>query len=143
MNRFVLDCSVAMAWCFEDEADVLADAALRALADHEARVPGLWPLEVANVLALAERRGRLSGTDLGLFLARLGRLPIRVDAATAEHALGESLTLARTHRLTAYDAAYLELALREGLPLVTLDSALREAAERAGVVLWGPPGSGQ
>jgi predicted nucleic acid-binding protein len=133
MNRFVLDCSVTMAWCFEDEADPHTDAVLASLATQEAIVPNLWPLEVANVLAICERKGRITSAEIAQFLQMLGNLPIIVDSETARRAFGEVLSLARTEQLSAYDAAYLELALREGCPLATLDATLAASADKLGV----------
>jgi len=137
MNRFVLDCSMTMAWCFEDEAGSRADAALANMAVAEALVPSIWPLEVANVLAVCERRGRITTASTTKFLGMLGNLPISVDDQTAKHAFGEVLLLARAHNLSAYDVAYLELALRTGSSLATLDAALEEAATALGIEALG------
>ena len=131
--NFVLDCSIAMAWCFEDEATDFTDSLLESLAQVSALVPSMWSLEVANVLAISERRGRTNQAKMTQFLRLLGNLPIIVDAKTGEKAFTDVLTLARTHKLTSYDAAYLELALREGLPLATLDEGLKRAALNIGV----------
>ncbi len=136
MNRRVIDCSVAMGWCFEDEANEYADAVLEGLNDGEAIVPSIWPLEVVNVLAVAERKGRTDSAKTGRFLASLGHLPIRVDDQTSAKAFSDILSLARAHRLSSYDAAYLELAMREGLDLATQAQALRQAALAAGVGLF-------
>ena len=136
MSRFVLDCSVTMAWCFGDETDPRAQAVLAAMPAQEALVPGHWPLEVANVLAGAERRKRTTATQIARFIDILDRLSIVVDDQTAKKAFGEVLTLARTHQLTAYDAAYLELALRTGCPLASLDATLNEAAAGLGIALF-------
>jgi predicted nucleic acid-binding protein len=136
MTRVVLDCSVAMAWCFDDEADAMADALLSSLAEREAIVPAIWPLEIANVLALAEKKGRITNAGSAKFIGTLQSLPIQVDEQTAERALGEILSLARSFQITAYDAAYLELALREGGSIATLDARLRTAAQSAGVQLF-------
>jgi len=136
MSRFVLDCSVTMAWCFEDETDSRAQAVLAAMPAQEALVPGHWPLEVANVLAGAERRKRTTATQIARFIDILDRLSIVVDDQTAKKAFGEVLTLARTHRLTAYDAAYLELALRTGCPLASLDATLNKIAAALGIALF-------
>ncbi|MGH7324201.1 MAG: type II toxin-antitoxin system VapC family toxin [Candidatus Rokuibacteriota bacterium] len=133
MTRLVLDCSVAMAWCFETEADRYADAVLDALADGMAVVPALWPLEVANVLVMAERRRRLSRADTMRFLELTGALPLVVDNPITIGELPGLLGLATTHRLSAYDAAYLHLAMREQLPLATRDRALSAAARATGV----------
>jgi len=135
MTRFVLDCSTTMAWCFEDESDPRADATLAALATQEAVVPGLWPLEVANVLAVSERKKRINSAEIARFVQMLGKLPIVVDAHTAERGLGEILSLARSEGLSAYDTAYLELALREGCPLATLDAPLKTAAKKLGIAV--------
>lgn len=133
MTRFVLDCSVAMAWCFESEADAYTDAVLGSLPGRTAVVPALWPLEVANVLLVAERRRRLRGADVVRFLDLLGELPIVVDGPVGIRDLAALMALGREHRLSAYDAAYLHLAMRERLPLATHDRALRAAARAVGV----------
>ncbi len=133
MSAFVLDCSVAVAWAFEDEAAPEVDALLDRLKVEGAIVPGLWRLEVVNVLTRAERRGRIAFARVGPFLRLLDRLPISVDAGAEERAFREILALARTENLTAYDAAYLELAMRRSAALATRDRALAEAARRAGL----------
>lgn len=138
MSRFVLDCSVAMAWCFEDESDGYADAALDGLVNGAAMVPSHWRLEVANVLLAAERRVRLTEADSTRFLELLGALPIEVNGETHARAFGAVLLLGREHGLSSYDAAYLELAMRESVPLASLDQSLRLAAESSGVSLLGP-----
>jgi predicted nucleic acid-binding protein len=130
---FVVDASVALAWPFEDEASDYAVNVLRRLREDRGVVPPIWPLEVANGLLVGERRGRLSRAKAARAVELLCELPIVVDELDAETALGAVLDLARTHGLTAYDATYLELAMREGLPLATQDDALRSAAEQAGV----------
>ena len=133
--NFVLDCSIAMAWCFEDEATEFTDSLLESLAQATAKVPSIWFLEVANVLAISERRGRTNQAKITKFLQLLRSLPIIVDVKTEEKAFTDVLTLARTHQLTSYDAAYLELALREGLPLATLDEGLKRVALNIGVTI--------
>lgn len=135
MTDFVLDVSVAMAWCFADEATPQAQAILERLDSASAAVPSLWHLEVANVLTLAERKKRITAARVAEFVALLDELPIHVDTETHKHALGGVLSLARTQRLTAYDAAYLELAQRLGVPLATKDVVLRAAAKKIGVAL--------
>jgi predicted nucleic acid-binding protein len=130
---FVLDASATLAWCFEDEATVEAAGLLERLREDEALVPPLWLLELSNGLVVAERRGRLTRADSTRFLLLIRQLPIRIDQ-TSTLDLGVSvMDLARAYELSAYDAAYLELALRLGRPLATLDVRLRAAAERAGV----------
>lgn len=129
---FVLDASITLCWAFADEEHPLAAAALDRIQQGEAQVPSLWWFEVRNSLVMNERRGRLTEAETSSFLRNLGQLAINVDRAPAEAGL---LTLARQHRLTVYDAAYLELAQREGVPLATLDTALRQAAKVVGVPL--------
>lgn len=124
-----------MAWCFEDEADVYADSILDLLPESEVLVPSIWPLEVANVLLVAERRKRLTEADSLRFIELLHSLPIIVDDGTPEHALSETFFLGRQQGLSSYDAAYLELAMREGIALATRDGRLREASEKCGVKL--------
>ena len=133
MSGLVLDCSVAVAWCFEDEASPETDAILERVRDEGALVPALWHLELGNVLVQAERRERLSAADTTTRLELIADLPIATDDETPTRALREILTLARAEGLTTYDAAYLELAMRNGLPLATKDRTLRDAAKRAGV----------
>jgi predicted nucleic acid-binding protein len=137
-NPIVLDCSVAMAWCFEDECDDYSDAVLDALASTGGVVPSIWPLEVANVLAVAERRGRLKEADSSRFISLLRALPIAVEGDRPEVALGSVLSLSREFELSSYDAAYLELAMRTGAPLATRDKGLREACAASGVELFQP-----
>jgi len=126
----VLDCSVAVSWCFEDEASPVTDAILERVRDDGALVPALWHLELGNVLIQAERRKRLTTADTATRIELITNLPIATDDETPARALLEVLSLARAEGLTTYDAAYLELALRRGLPLATRDRALVEAARR-------------
>ncbi len=133
---FVLDNSVAMCWLLNDGRPTEVSYALKvldALKTTHAVVPGLWALEAANVVAKVESKGLVSEARTQAFVATLSRLNIVVDKATAAHALGETLNLARRYKLSAYDAAYLELALRDGLALATLDADLEKAAKKAGV----------
>jgi predicted nucleic acid-binding protein len=124
-----------MSWCFEDEAAPYTESVLDRLAGEEARVPAVWPLEVANVLLAAERRRRLTEAQSRRFVELLSTLPIHVDETTPARAMDGILSLAREQSLSAYDAAYLELAMREGLPIATRDLPLTEAARRCGVPL--------
>jgi predicted nucleic acid-binding protein len=137
-EEFVLDGSVAMAWCFHDEKDPYADAIAGLFPGIQAFVPSLWPLEVANALLMGERRKRSTQADTVNWLAFLNSLPITVDDETTARAWGDTLGLARSQNLSAYDAAYLELALRRGLPLATLDEKLKDAAKAVGVPLYKP-----
>ena len=129
---FVIDTSVTMAWCFEDEVTAATDAVLDRLLNDQAAAPAVWPLEVANVLLAAERRGRLSEAQASRFLNLLGALPIEVEPSTNTAAV---IATGRTHSLSAYDASYLLLAEQLGVALATLDRSLAEAARRAGVAL--------
>jgi predicted nucleic acid-binding protein len=133
---FVLDNSIAMAWSFEDESDEYADAVLDQLATASAVVPTLWPLEVANALLMGERRKRSTEAETIKWTGILALLPIVLDGETNAHAWSDTLNLARGHNLTAYDAAYLELAIRRRLPLATIDGKLKLAAEAVGVALY-------
>jgi predicted nucleic acid-binding protein len=136
---FVLDCSVALAWCFPDEHAPYPQSVLDSLANTSAAVPSLWFLEVANALLVGERRGRCTAADVTAWLGFLGALPIRTDAETSARAWSTTLILARTYNLSAYDASYLELAARCNLPLAALDGKLKNAAVAAGIVLYTPP----
>ena len=136
MRRFVLDCSVCAAWLFNEDWGGYPVAVLRELDAGEAVVPALWPYEVANALVIAERRGRLSAPDAIRCLEMLSGLRVSIDIRPGQEVLDRLLPLARQHRLTAYDAAYLELAIRESLELATLDDVLRRAASAAGVNLF-------
>ncbi len=137
-RAFVLDGSVTLAWAFEDETDAYAEAAADSLAGGTGVVPALWPLEVANGLRVGERRKRTSEAKVAQFLALLRSLPIAVDDETALRAWQDTLHLARAHGLSVYDAAYLEIAVRRGLPLATLDDDLKAAAAAAGVAEYRP-----
>ena len=136
--RFVLDGSVTLAWLFHDEQDPYADAIIARLSSVTMVVPRLWHLEVANVLAVSERKGRCTQADTAQWLGFLSGLPITVDAETELRAWADTMALARQHGLSVYDAAYLELAIREGLPLATLDKQLKTAAKAVGVPLFQP-----
>jgi predicted nucleic acid-binding protein len=135
MNALVIDSSVALTWCFEDEASPKSDALFEQVRDEGAVVPGLWHLEVANVLLQAEKRGRITAADITMRLELIAELPIDTDNETTARAWREILALARVEGLTTYGAAYLELAIRRGLPLLTKDQALIAAAQRTGVAV--------
>ena len=135
-DGFVLDCSVTMAWCFDDEATPYTESVQDQLADMRAVVPTIWPLEVANAALVGERRKRLDEARSTRFFALLRGLPISVDDDTSGKAFGEIAHLARAHNLSSYDAAYLELAIRRGLPLACLDGKLKTAATAVGVMLF-------
>jgi predicted nucleic acid-binding protein len=132
---FVLDNSIAMAWSFADEVDEYADAVLERLTTARAVVPALWPLEVANALLMGERRKRSTEAESIKWTGILASLPIVIDSETNVHAWNDTMSLARGHNLSAYDAAYLELAIRRGVPLATIDGKLKLAAKAVGVRL--------
>ena len=133
MTTVVLDCSLAMAWVFPDEATETTDRLLDALTDGQAFVPALWPMEVANVLLVATRRGRIAETDWPRIRRNLDALPIRIDPASTSHIWDRVIGVAHAHHLSVYDAMYLELALRMQLPLATLDTALAAAGHASGL----------
>jgi predicted nucleic acid-binding protein len=129
MEGFVLDCSATMAWCFGDEATTKTDRLLASLAStRQAHVPAVWSLEVINVLLVAERRKRISRKDASSFLKLLEAMPIVSETELSSPNLEGIHNLGRTHRISAYDASYLELALRKTVPLATLDNKLKAAA---------------
>ncbi len=134
----VLDNSVAMLWLLPQSNPAgmaLADKVLTQLQNDGAMAPSLWTLEAANVIAKCQRLGKITQAQASAFVALLEGLGIAIDTSTSQRALHDTLDLARQFRLSAYDAAYLELALREQLPLATLDDALQNAAREAGVAL--------
>lgn len=131
---FVLDASVSACWAFSDEVHPVADAAFSGLQTADAVVPALWWFEIRNILVVNERRGRIRERDTEFFLRALAQLRIRVEPLPEQ---GGVLGIARERNLSVYDAAYLELAYRERLPLATLDRRLGEAARLMGVELFG------
>ena len=135
MTNLVLDASIALAWCFEDEVTVATQEILARLATDAASVPAIWPIEVANALTTAEHRQRVTRADSAEFIATLEGLLISVDEETPALGFTRILDLARQETLTAYDAAYLELAMRLGVPLASKDGPLCDAAERVGVTV--------
>ncbi len=130
---FVLDCSVTMAWVFPDEANESTDALRESLVKDSAVVPALWPIEVGNVLLVATRRGRITEDDWPRIRDDLDALPIDIDLESYDRVLDTVLPIANEHGLSVYDAMYLELALRFGLPLATLDQKLINAGKASGV----------
>ena len=138
--RFVIDNSVVMRWLFGDRASADIDYAERILGIMQkdgsvAMAPAVWPLEVGNVIVRAESRNLLPEARSAEFLALLQDMAIEIEFRSTERALTDTLQLARRHKLSTYDASYLELALREGLPLATNDADLRKALERTGGAL--------
>jgi predicted nucleic acid-binding protein len=130
LTGFVLDASVVMTWAFPDEDDAGSLAIMRRLRAEPARVPAVWWFEVRNVLLVNERRQRITADDATAFLRSLAGLPIEIAPIPDSDRI---MALGRRHRLTAYDCAYLEIALRDGLPLATLDAQLAAAARREGI----------
>jgi len=137
-DAFVVDASIVMAWGFKDETDSYPQKVLESFSRYAAVAPSVFPLEVCNVLVVAERKKRLNKTDSSRFLALLHNLPIVVDQEPPERMFAEILSLAREQGISTYDASYLDLAVRMGLPIATLDSALRKAAKRCNVPLFKP-----
>lgn len=131
MAGLVLDCSVAVSWLMPDEGK--AEKILEWVVAEGALVPSLWFLEVGNVLLASVRKKRMTHAQRHEALCALGRLPIQVDGSSIREVMAASMALADSYNLTLYDATYLELAIRRSLPLVTFDSALKQAGELAGL----------
>jgi predicted nucleic acid-binding protein len=131
----VIDASVALAWCFKDEATPATDALVPMVRRDGATVPVHWLLEVTNALLVAERRGRIMRNDVATHLRTIAALGVQVDLETDRHVGHDILALARADGLSIYDAAYLELAQRMAVPLATLDKDLAKAARKSGVTV--------
>lgn len=134
--RLVLDNSVVAAWVLT-ERDAYADAVLDAIGEHELVAPAIWPLELANVLAVAERRGRITAAESSRLRDLVTALDIAIAPGSTARVFGDVLTLAREESLSAYDASYLDLAIQLAAPLATSDERLRAAAVRRGVAVFG------
>lgn len=137
MGVLVLDSSVTMSWFLPLETTPATQKVLKKVGDEGAVVPSLWPLEVGNTLLLATRRTQISAEACATAIKALEYLPIEIDGETHGHAWNVTFRLAQDFRLTLYDACYLELARRRGLPLASLDKDLRLAAGRLGVEVLG------
>jgi len=136
IKRIVLDASVAVAWCFEDEKTPFTEGVLDLLsAGTEVLTPAIWPFEVANALLVAERRKRITVAQVTALLRRIAGLPISVEPIEARRVFEQIVSVARQQNLNEYDASYLELALRAGLPLASLDDKLEQAARLVDVRL--------
>ncbi|NVL90650.1 MAG: type II toxin-antitoxin system VapC family toxin [Desulfobacterales bacterium] len=135
-ENFVVDNSVVMTWCFSDETNKYSDAVLDRLNTATAFVPSIWPLEIGNVLLVAERRKRLSEADSTRFVALIAELPIVIEQEQPERMMKDILALARKHKISTYDASYIDLAMRKGLPIASLDKDLRRAARRSRVAIY-------
>jgi predicted nucleic acid-binding protein len=129
----VVDASVALAWCFPDEASEYAAAVLVALEGRVLLVPAVWPLEITNALAVAERRKRIGAAEIRRFIELLEGLTIKQDALPVAASISNILPLAREYGLSAYDASYLEVAIRYSAPLATLDLGLQKASGNVGI----------
>lgn len=136
VKGIVIDASVALAWCFPDEANDYADGVLVALEDQTIIVPAVWPLEVANALLVGERRKRIRLPEVRRFVDLLKGLDIVVDAQPVADTVSNILPMAREYDLSSYDAAYLDVAVRQDVPLATLDGALQKAALKAGIKIF-------
>ncbi len=132
---FVADASLAISWLFVDEQTPESMSLLSRISVSGAVVPGLWRLEVANALQVSIKRQRISPAHRDAAIQKLNCLPIEVDSETDARAWTTTLHLADLHQITVYDACYLELALRRGLPLATRDQQLAAAAGNAGAIL--------
>lgn len=141
MKPFVPDRSIATAWCLEDGCDDYADSVLGALRGTEAMASAVWPLEIANVVRVAERSKRLTKADSARFAALVRGLPVVVESLAGSETLDRVLTTGGEFGLSSYDASYLELAMRQDLALVMRDKALANARERGGVRLFDPGSS--
>ena len=131
---FIMDASATLAWVFEDERTDETDALLGRLDKEAVLVPTLWVFEVANTLVVAERRGRLSAAKITIFVNALRSLPI-VIAETDSNLMGQIIQIARDRRLSGYDAAYVLLALKTGLPLATLDRKIIAVSQDIGITI--------
>jgi len=138
LTGIVVDASVALAWCFPDEASEYADAVLVALEGRTVIVPAVWALEITNAVLVAERRKRMKQQDVRRFVELLGGLTIIEHSQTVADTVSHVLLLAREYNLSAYDAAYLDVAVQQGAPLATQDSALQKAGRSAGLRIFKP-----
>ncbi|HOO46643.1 MAG TPA: type II toxin-antitoxin system VapC family toxin [Deltaproteobacteria bacterium] len=134
-ESFVIDNSVVMSWCFKDEKNNYSDQILDKLEFSTAIVPSIWPLEVGNVLLVAERKNRLIQADSIRFIALLTELPIVVEPESPGRMMNEIVNIARAYNLSTYDASYLDLAMRKGISIATLDKNLLKAAKQSKVSL--------
>lgn len=136
MKKFILDCSVAIAWCFEDETTAYTESVLNSLKETTAIVPKLWYIEAANVLLMAQKRGRINDNGIFHFLSLLEKLPIMPN--TNDISVVDLIMLSQRYQLTSYDGCYLNLCLQHNLPLATLDKKLITAVQTAGGKIYQP-----
>lgn len=140
VDRFVLDCSMTSAWLLVDEVTPYTESVQTSLTSTKALVPGIWPSEIANVLFISLRRKRCSAEDIAIWSNMLCQLPIEMESTSREMMLNDVLPLSLKYQLTAYDASYLELALRLRLPIATLDKSLIATAAVLGIDRYDPEG---
>ena len=133
MNGIVVDASVALAWCFPDEASNYADSVLLAIENQTILVPTIWPVEITNALLVGERRKRIRQPDVRRFVELLKGLDVTVDTQSVADSVNNIFPPAQDYRLSAYDAAYLDVAIRHEVTLATLDADLQKAAHAAGI----------
>ena len=131
-----MDASVALAWAFPDEASDYAEEVLIALNGGTIVVPALWAIEITNAVLVAERRKRVAQPEVRRFVELLRELTFVMDSQGVAESVSNILPLGREHGLSAYDAAYLDVAMRHGAPLATLDGGLRKAGRKAGVEIF-------
>jgi predicted nucleic acid-binding protein len=136
LTGVVIDASVALAWCFPDESSDYADDVLVALEGHPILVPALWPIEITNALLVAERRKRVKESAIRRFVELLQGLTIVMASQSITEGVSNILPLAREYSLSAYDAAYLHVALQHSAPLATLDNSLQKAVRKAGIEIF-------
>jgi predicted nucleic acid-binding protein len=134
---FVLDASMALSWCFEEEAGEISKELFDRMERETALIPAWWFLEITNVLAIAQRKGRLDSFQVSSFIETVDLLSLEVDNEAPNRAFKHLLPLCEHHGLSSYDAAYLDLAIRRQLPLATLDAPLAKAARKSGVPIIG------
>ena len=136
MNGIVIDASVALAWCFPDEASDYADSVLLALENQTVIVPAIWAVEITNALLVGERRKRIRQPEVRRFTDLMNGLSVVEDGQPFADTVSNVLPLAREYDLSAYDAAYLDVAVRHEIPLATLDAALQKACTKAGIKIF-------
>jgi predicted nucleic acid-binding protein len=136
LKGIVIDASVALAWCFPDEASDYADSVLVALEKETVIVPGIWAVEITNALLVGERRKRIRQPEIGRFVGLMNGLSIVEDGQPFSDTVSNVLPLAREYDLSAYDASYLDVAVRHEIPLATLDTTLQKACTLAGIKIF-------
>jgi predicted nucleic acid-binding protein len=136
LNGIAIDASVALAWCFPDEASNYADSVLLALENQTVIVPTIWAVEITNALLVGERRKRIRQPEIRRFVDLLKGLSVVEERQKFAETVSNVLPLAREYDLSAYDAAYLDVAIRHEIPLATLDAAMQKACTAAGIEIF-------